>query len=187
MKLSSMISFAAVALAVALPSVATASTSNPPDLYLGRQGAVSCNLCHSHAGTGSGSVSIQGLPKMYEPGKSYPLTVKVVEPGAKKAGFRLAAQTSDGAQAGKIVNRDPSLDVHVATDNVTYLKQSYNGSDTNGSERSWTFLWKAPEGGSVKFSVDAVAGDGDGTVTGDHSYSFSASAQAGQSSRGQAD
>ncbi|MBI2942740.1 MAG: hypothetical protein HYY25_00940 [Candidatus Wallbacteria bacterium] len=186
MRRSSIVSFAVAALAVALPVAATASTSNPPDLYLGQKAAVSCNICHGRAGAGNGNLSIQGLPSAFEPGKSYPLTVKLVESGAKKAGFRLAAQTAEGKQAGKIVNRDPSLDVHVA-EGVTYLKQSYNGTDTNGTERSWTFLWKAPESGSVKFSVEAVAGDADGSVQGDHTYSYSAAIEAGQGSRGQAD
>ena len=186
---SSILSILAVA-ALALPASLMASTSNPPDLYVlhgeATAKAVSCTACHANGASGNGSLTLEGLPAKFEAGKTYSLTVKLSHGGAKKAGFRLAAQTPTGAQAGKIINRDPSMDVHVAQ-TVTFLKQSYNGTVTNGADRSWTFQWKAPETGSAVFSVEGVAGNGDGSVREDHTYTFSASTEAGAPTKGLAD
>ena len=138
MRLAGRAGFALLLLSL-VPATATASSSNPPDLYPGVQGMVSCLACHSEfAGYGGpGGVSLEGLPARYVPGEIYTMTMTVKQPGAKSFGFQLYAVDQEGKQAGSLSGDPVDLDAR-RRKGVTFLKQSYHGSHGQDS-RSYSF------------------------------------------------
>lgn len=148
-----------------------ASSSNVPEFYLNVRGTVSCTACHSGAAanTGGGAVRIEGLPEQYVPGQKYTVRVVISHAGFKKWGFLLSSTDAGGRQAGQFITDDPAIDVKVSG-GVTFVKQSFNGTDSFGASRSWSVVWKAPASGRADFAAQAVAADGSGSVRGDFAY-----------------
>lgn len=155
-------------------SAALASSSNVPELYLNVNGTVSCTACHrgSEPNTGGGSVRLEGLPEQYVPGQKYSVRVVMAQPGFKKWGFLLSATDANGKQAGQFLTDDTQIDVKVSGD-VTFVKHSFNGTDSFGASRSWTVTWKAPATGAVKFDAQGLAADGSNNSVGDFTYTTS--------------
>ena len=152
-------------------TAAVASSSNVPELYLNVNGTVSCTACHrgSEPNTGGGSVRIEGLPEQYTPGQKYTVRVVIAHPGFKKWGFLLAATDADNKQAGQFISDDTAIDMKVSG-GITFVKHSFNGTDSIGASRSWTMTWKAPAAGAVNFNVQGLAADGSNNSVGDFTY-----------------
>jgi len=151
-------------------SAALASSSNPPDFYLNTQGVVSCTACHrgSEPNTGGGSVKIDGLPDQYTPGQKYTVTISIAHPGFHKWGFEAGAMDAEGKMAGAFISDNPTIDLKTSL-GVTFVKQSFNGTAAS----SWTFVWKAPASGQVKFDVQGLAANDSGNSVGDFTYTAS--------------
>ena len=169
-------------------TAAQASSSNPPDFYLNTSGVVSCTACHrgSEPNTGGGSLKIEGLPAQYTPGEKYTVRVTISHPGFKKWGFMLSAMDAAGKQAGQFISNDPQIDLKTSF-GVTFVKQSFNGTDSLGASRSWTFQWKAPATGNVTISAQGLAADGSNNSVGDFTYTASQSISAGAAAAATAD
>lgn len=152
-------------------TAALASSSNVPELYLNVNGTVSCTACHrgSEPNTGGGSVRIEGLPEQYVPGQKYTVRVVISHASFKKWGFLLSATDGNGAQAGQFITDDTQVDVKVSG-GVTFVKHSFNGTDSFGASRSWNVTWKAPASGAVKFDAQGLAADGSNNSVGDFTY-----------------
>lgn len=152
-------------------SAALASSSNVPELYLNVAGTVSCTACHagSAPNTGGGSFRIEGLPEAYVPGQRYTVRVVIAHAGFKKWGFMLSATDAGGKQMGQFITDDPAVDVKVSG-NATYVKHSFNGTDSFGASRSWTVQWQAPAAGQVVFDAQGLAADGSNNSVGDFTY-----------------
>ncbi|MCE5312608.1 MAG: hypothetical protein LLF86_05590 [Nitrospiraceae bacterium] len=117
-----------------------------------------CMGCHI-GGTGDATIKIEGLPKVYTPGKLYKLTLIV----NSKLKSYLEVQGGFAVQAdkGDIVVLDKK-NTQLGDNNIlTHTKE--------GSEfRKWKFGWKAPsKNGDVTINVMAVAANGDFAPDGD--------------------
>src|SRR5262249_51696876 len=145
---------------------------NPPEFYFNTQGTVSCTACHAGAAvnSGGGALKIEGLPDQYTPNQKYTVRVTISHAGFKKWGFMVSSTDDNGKQAGQFISNDTQIDLKTSF-GVTFVKQSYNGTDSLGASRSWTFEWKAPASGIATFSAQGVAADGSGNTVGDFVYS----------------
>ena len=161
-----------VASALALaPGTSLESAAMPPQP--GASGINgTCQDCHTgpdHVSTGS-SLSIEGVPEMFEPGHAYTLTVVLVRgPGPQPAWDILHAfQLSAGRG---------HLDATGRADLVSIAANEVASAGAVEATR-WSVVWTAPEDDDdVDFFAEAVIGDGDGTAEGDvtmeadgHSY-----------------
>lgn len=116
-----------------------------------------CFTCHSGA-SDPATVKVTGLPKQFEPGKKYKITVavdsKIKSVSEVKGGF--SATVSEGEL---IVTDKKNTQI-----SDSYLTHTIEGSD----RRSWSFEWKAPEKKSdVELKIMVVAANGDYSPNGD--------------------
>ncbi len=116
-----------------------------------------CYVCHTGA-TVPAELKLVGLPKQYEHGKTYKLTLTVSSPlqsiGVVQGGF------SAEATAGELIITDEK-NTQISLPFITHTQE--------GSEkRTWKFAWKAPQQKvDVDLKVMAVAADGDFSSNGD--------------------
>ena len=70
---------------------ALAFSGNPPNGRTNAPGESNCTDCHSSfpLNSGSGMLSLDGLPDSYSPGETYDLTLTLSDPGASRWGFSL--------------------------------------------------------------------------------------------------
>ncbi len=124
-----------------------------------------CGGCHGGSPSSGTSVTINGLPGMYEPSKDYSLTVTVTStdvPG-NDGGFDLSVT------AGTLVVTNGT--------NTQLMSGELTHTDAGWHQRSWAFNWTAPTGGDVTFNVAGLAADGGGDAGGDAwaTYNFTIS------------
>ena len=138
--------------------------------------------CHSsfqvNAGTAELSFSIENNITQYEPGKTYPITVSVSDPGIIRFGFQVVVlKNSDNTNAGTIklleTQRTQIIEGYGTISDRRYITYTYDGTSAVSSGLGkWTFEWTAPEAnaGDITFYVASVAANDDGTDAGDYSY-----------------
>jgi hypothetical protein len=159
---------------------ALAFSSGPPNGHTNAPGEANCTACHGSfpLNSGSGMLSLDGLPDSYTPGDTYDLSLTLDDPDASRWGFELTIL--DGGEAGT-----PSAGTLVVTDsgttlsssgNRSYLKQNSAGTSpgTTGS-KTWSFQWTAPaEGtGDVVLYVAGNGANNNGGTSGDRIYATS--------------
>lgn len=165
----------------ALPVTAFAYSSGPPDGFSGNPPFDSdCTTCHFSfdVNSGDGNLEILGLPPEYEPGATYPLTVRLSDPGQVRWGFELTVldDLDFGLQGGQLEVTDPvSTQISIDPENeADYLKQTSDGirDGVPDGPVDWTFSWIAPgpEKQSVTFYIAGNAADGDYSLTNDYIY-----------------
>lgn len=167
--------------ALAIPSTHAAGA---PAGYTGGFGEPTCQSCHSeYAVNLDGRLVVEGLPKQWEPGRSYTLTLVLESEGMERAGFQAAIRWADGGDgAGTSAGELRPVDDRVATvptgpENVAYVGHAPDGLPTEpGTPASWTLEWVAPEGscdGDVVFHAAANSANGDDSPFGDIVYTVS--------------
>src|SRR3989442_11863996 len=79
-----------------------ANYDGPPVAHTGGFGEPTCRACHQDEPLNApgGSLRIEGLPRRYEPGRAYMLTVVLRRSGLGRAGFELSTRVADGQEAG---------------------------------------------------------------------------------------
>lgn len=135
----------------------------------------SCHACHFHAdvNSGSGRVTIAGVPERFVAGERYPLTITLARPGMTLGGFQLTARVKDGgAQAGTLApaaEDDERIGIDVQGD-IQYAGQRQKGAALAAPDTArWALVWTAPMASvPVAFHVAANAADGDERVDGDY-------------------
>jgi hypothetical protein len=174
--------FGAAVLAAAVRLVAShAYAEGAPPGFAGGFKEESCHACHFHAelNSGSGRVSIEGVPARFAAGQRYTLTVTLTHAGMKRAGFQLSARFKDGgAQAGTLAP-GPAEGERVKVERhggVQYAGQKLAGSSVGAADRAqWMIEWTAPDrGGPVIFDASANAADGNESAEGDFVYTATA-------------
>lgn len=123
-------------------------------------------------------MTLTGVPQMYQPGQTYPLTLTVQQAGRQRWGFQLTAVASTGETAGTFVVTDPiNTQLRSTTfDQITrtYIEHTQTGTFA-GTPRMgrWTFSWTAPaqDRGSVSFYFTGNAANNDTTNQQDFIYS----------------
>jgi hypothetical protein len=169
---------------------AFANSGGPAPKLTGGFEESTCARCHSaHAlndgRTRGGDFKIDGVPKGYQPGKVYPITVVITHPGQSRWGFELSARFADsGKQAGSLAPADAMSQVKADAGNQ-YVMHTVEGSRSGLKDGpvEYRVSWTAPAepGGLVIFNATGNAADGSDSPAGDFVYTagnFSRPAQA---------
>ncbi|HYR43636.1 MAG TPA: choice-of-anchor V domain-containing protein [Terriglobia bacterium] len=147
-----------------------------------------CTSCHNSfpVNSGTGGVSVTGLPAAWVPGQTYPLTV-TVQPatGSRVYGFQLSAVidgTSPLRQAGTLAKVNNAVQVicgpasgSVSTPGISCSATgALQFAEHTNANSTTTFMvnWIAPATavGTVRFNVAGNAANGDFTNQGDRIY-----------------
>lgn len=147
------------------------------------EGICAESKCHAdyELNSGPGKLQILGVPKVYQAGQSYPLTVKLQQKGQKRWGFQVTAIGDDSSKSGKITKYDEGL-VQLDMDNVDGYERYYLNHTRNGTHRgttdgpvSWEFTWEAPQDSTEKvtFYVAGNAANANRENSGDYIYQIS--------------
>jgi len=129
---------------------------------------LSCTQCHVDAkAIPPKDLVVEGIPKYYEPGKIYNITVKILDVNpcnpevmAGCGGFAVHPSAGELVQTDKV----NTIIAHNPVDGV-YITHSERGH----MKREWRFAWKAPSKPQpVEFKVAALAANGDATPFGDY-------------------
>jgi hypothetical protein len=168
----------------------SASASGPTPSNTGAPGESNCTACHSSfpVNSGSGSVSIAGVPANYLPNQQVPLTVTTSQSDAVIYGFQLTALDNQGKQVGTFTLPAQSpqqlqiVDGFAGGNMRKYVEHTINGiTPTQFGSKSWTFTWNAPAErvGKVSFYAAGNAANSDGGTSGDYIYTTSKSSRTG--------
>lgn len=151
--------------------VAASYAAGPPPAHTGGFGEPTCHTCHfDHAPNAPGtSLSLDGLPAAFHPGRPYRFVVRLSRNGLARGGFQLSARDADGKQAGVFSYDDDRLDAE-RSGGVLYLRHLEAGTaPTSADSIAWVLTWTAPDTarGPVFFHTAANAADGDDSPFGD--------------------
>jgi hypothetical protein len=144
----------------------------PPAGHTGGFGEPTCVACHAEfpVNEAGGSLRLEGLPRSYEPGREYALSIVLEVPETVRAGFQIAARSTAGEQAGSWAPLDARVSI-VDSAGIAYARNTRVGVDPESSHRaSWQVAWIAPEGGAVRIHVAANSANGDDSPFGDLVY-----------------
>lgn len=160
-----------------------AFSSGPLPQLTGGFGEETCTRCHSShdlnkGRTIGGVFHILGVPKTYNEGASYPITVVIGQPGQSRWGFELSTRhMALGTQAGKLSPVDDMTQVKEA-DGILYIENTSGGSrrDTTDGPVEFHFNWVAPDpkGGAVLFNAAGNAANSNDDPSGDYIYTAGA-------------
>ncbi len=159
----------------------SASASGPSPSHTNAPNEDNCTTCHTSftVNSGTGSVSIAGVPINYLPNQSIPITVTTSQSDAVIYGFQLTAIDSQGKKVGTFTLPTQSPQLIQTVDGIvngnqrTYVEHTINGViPTQFGSKSWTFVWKAPAQrvGKVSFHAAGNAANSDGDTSGDYIY-----------------
>lgn len=146
-------------------------SAQPPTGTTGAPGQSTCASCHSGTPVngGGGSVVVTGIPATgYVPGTTYPVTVTVSDPAARRYGFELVVlDNANRASSGTMSVTSPTTTTLRLASGIAYMSH-LNANGTN----SWTFNWVAPStsAGTLNLYVAANAANNNGSASGDHIY-----------------
>lgn len=161
---------------------AYAYVTGPDARYTNAPGDIgNCVNCHDtfhEANVGPGSVRIDDIPAVYEPGQQYTLRVVVQQGSRQRFGFQLTAIDEDGDRIGTLspLGGDSQLNPLTGAGGRQYLNHTQAGTlPTSSGMRLWLVRWTAPatDKGTARFYVAGNAANGDGTNQNDHIYTNS--------------
>ena len=166
------LSFFASVLLLAWAAVVWGNSSGPPANRSGVNG-ITCSTsgCHNDlpVDTGSGSVTIGGLPSVWSASTTYPLTVTVGHSGQSLFGFQMTAVDSNGTRAGTFTAGSGTQLEFAAPSGIEHsFPKAGSGSGT------FAFAWTSPSSistGNVRFNVAGNAANGNFASNGDFIYS----------------
>lgn len=176
--------FPIITLIIGFFSVADTNTPKPekmlypeqlPGTFTGGFGEDTCHSCHFDypMNPDDGSLSLDGFPEKYEPGKTYTFAIKLSREKLGQGGFQLSSRFEDGSQAGFFEVNSERLSFTETEKNIQYLQHSLKGSKVNNQTSiRWEVRWEAPDsgGGNIIFNIAANAGNGDASAFGDFIY-----------------
>lgn len=164
--------------------VVMASASGPSPSNTNAPSENNCTSCHGDfpLNSGTGNVTITGLPPNYKINQEIPVTVTVNQAGATVFGFQMTAIDSLGRNVGTYT-LPPGPNPPLQTDKAVvgahqrlYVEHTENGiTPTMFDTKSWTFNWKLPgqRVGKVSLYVAGNAANGNGQLSGDFIYASS--------------
>lgn len=152
-----------------------AERDRPPPAHTGGFSEPTCTGCHFDAAvnTGTGTLSVDGLPTTYEPGGTYTLTLTLAQKDLRAGGFQMSSRFEDGSQAGSLAAASvDAARVDVSTlAHIQYIHHVYAGSRRVAPDTArWHLLWTAPDSGDVLLHIAANAADDDESPLGDMIY-----------------
>jgi len=168
-----------------------ASSSGPTPSVSGATGEGTCVGCHGdfELNTGTGDITITGLPKNYLPGQEYDVTVTVAQAKATIYGFQMTTIDPTGEFRGTLIVPPATPQPLQVVAGVVksgqvrnYIEHTQVGTlPTVFGSKSWTFKYQAPARryGKLSFFAAGNAADSDGSTAGDYIYTTSAGSLAG--------
>lgn len=184
MKLSGKKRIQALALVLFTAVVAYAKVTGPDAGYTNAPGDIgNCVFCHDtyhEANIGPGSVRMNGVPAVYNPGQQYTVAVIVQQGNRQRFGFQLTALDQNGGKAGALesLGSDTQVNEETGAGGRQYIEHTEPGTFPNGAtSRTWQIRWTAPDTdiGTVRFWFAGNAANGDREIFGDYIYTSSAS------------
>ena len=162
----------------------SASAQGPSPSHTGAPDEATCTACHSDFidNSGTGSITISGVPANYTPGQSYQITVTTSQSDAVIYGFQLTAIDVLGRRAGTFTlpNQTPAqmqqVEGIVGTNQRRYVQHTSDGIiPTQFGSKTWTFNWTAPAQrvGKIGFYAAGNAANSDASASGDYIYTTS--------------
>jgi hypothetical protein len=138
-----------------------------------------CLRCHSGHALNEGRslggfFSIEGVPRTYETGRTYSLTMMIAHPGQSRWGFELSARfAGSGKQAGILVSVDGMTQIKSDAE-IQYATHTATGTRQGEKDGPISFRvnWTAPnaDGGMVIFNASGNAADASENPDGDYVY-----------------
>jgi len=179
-------------LLLAADSVVEASGSGPQPGVTGVPAGggyaaeMTCQSCHESRDLNPApvaTITLEGLPEVYEPGARYRLALRVRHPGSDRLrwGFQITAVDLERYRAaGRFEVTDPAATQLIGGGfgDREYLEHTYQGTGIGQREgMTWTFAWRAPEvgGDDVGFFAAANVSNADGAKEGDWIFTSSPS------------
>ncbi len=159
-----------------------AASEGPTPSHTNAPGEDNCTACHTSfaLNSGSGSLSVSGLPVNYRVGQTYPVSINIADPDGVTYGFQTTSIDRTGTQggtftvAGTLIQTKTGL---VGGRSRTYVEHTVDGivPVTFGSRR-WNFNWTAPatRKGKITFYAAGNATNSDGGPGGDRIYAINA-------------
>lgn len=169
---------------------AAASASGPSASRTNAPGENNCTACHSDfpVNSGSGNISISGVPANYLPNQPISITVKASQSDAVIYGFQMTAIDNLGKRIGTytIPAQTPAqlqtVNGIVNGNQRQYIEHTVDGIiPTQAGSKSWTFTFNAPAQrvGKISFYAAGNAANSDGSTSGDYIYTTSKSTLSG--------
>jgi hypothetical protein len=144
-----------------------------------------CTSCHGDysLNTAGGGIVVTGLPAIYNPGQSYPFTVKINHSASNRTVWGVAIKAVDTvthAVIGAWTTTNPNTSIKGSSGGSSY-ELSHANAATSTATNTYTYsnlTWTAPSlptavQSRVKFYVSAVAGNNNGGEGGDYVYATS--------------
>ncbi len=167
------------------------NSHGPLPKLTGGFGEGTCTMCHLNfplnEGRAHGGIfQIEGAPKSFVAGETYPLSIVIGQPGQSRWGFQLSARfANSGKQAGRLVPVDGMTQV-TEFGGIQYLEQTAAGTRAGTADGTveFRFNWIAPGSpeGQVIFNASGNAANSNDNPTGD--YIYTAGAWSGATSPG---
>jgi len=168
----------------------SASAFGPSASHTDAPGEDNCASCHAEfpVNSGTGSVTITGVPANYKPNQQYQITVRTSLVGATIYGFQMTTIDSQGRKAGAytLPTQTPErmllINGLVGGNVREYVSHTVDGIvPTQFDFNTWTFTWTAPNQrvGKVSFYAAGNASNSDGNTSGDYIYTTSTAALSG--------
>jgi hypothetical protein len=165
----------------------SASATGPSTSHTNAPGEANCTECHSDfsLNSGTGGITISGVPAFYVPNQSFNITVTTSQSDAVIYGFQMTAIDNLGRQVGSytLPNQNPAQlqTMDGVVDGITrkYIHHTSDGViPTMFGSKSWTFSFTAPPQrvGKISFYAAGNAANSDGGTSGDYIYATSKSA-----------
>ncbi len=162
----------------------SASASGPSASHTNAPGEDNCTTCHTsfQVNSGTGNLTISGIPANYKSGGIIPVTVTINHPNAVIYGFQLTAIDSQGRKVGVLSpppDAPPQMQVItgiVGGQQRNYIEHTAKGTIPNQFDtKSWTFTFTAPSQrvGKIGFYAAGNAANSDSTNDGDYIYTTS--------------
>lgn len=157
-----------------MPILAGAYLDGAPPGHTGGFGEPTCRACHVGPEEARAEVLLRGVPRAYQPGRTYPIVVEVTRPGLGRGGFQLAvrfaAGSAAGRQAGSLEPAGPGAAVVSGEEGVQYAGHAVDGTRPVAPDTArWSLRWTAPCGstGTVVFHAAGNAANDDDSPFGD--------------------
>lgn len=164
------------------PPPAASHADGAPPGHTGGFGEPTCVRCHFDATAGEGRLEVTGFPAAWAPWGEYPVEVRLVSPGMRRAGFQLSVRFREGALAGRQAGtlRADEAGVRVVegdSSGVAYAGHAEPGAVGADGRATWRVTWLAPSdtGAAAVLHVAANAANGDDSEFGDAIYTDSLS------------
>lgn len=154
-----------------------------PGAFTGDFGEETCRSCHFDypLNPGGGSLKLEGVPKRFEPGRTYTLRIILRRQDLRLGGFQLAARHPDSSQAGRFSVDSPALQFTRDLNGVRYVQHTSGSTEPSGEGViRWEVPWTAPSSGEVRFSLAANAGNGDASAFGDYIFQLTRSSSSSE-------